>query len=137
MKKIELHSFTHFIELITKNPPEKNCVFRGVQDQLEHKLIPSVGRINKFQNDLRQLKKYEQELLSIFKLRAYGKLKRLPRNDWEWLSIGQHYGLPTRLLDWSASPLIAAFFATKPDVQPSGDLTEACENGGGNFCCNI
>jgi hypothetical protein len=36
-----------------------------------------------------------------------------PDNDWDWLSFGQHYTLPTRLLDWSAKPLVALYFAVE------------------------
>jgi hypothetical protein len=38
-----------------------------------------------------------------------------PENDWDWLSLGQHYGMSTRMSDWSANPLVALFFAVELD----------------------
>jgi len=49
----------------------------------------------------------------MFKEQALPYLDFLPDNDWDWLTLGQQYGLPTRLLDWTANPLVACYFAVE------------------------
>jgi hypothetical protein len=78
--------------------------FRGSTNS-RHRLVPSLGR-PPFTLE------HERALINIFKQNAVQFVDQRPQSEWEWLFLARHHTVPTRLLDWTESPLIGLYFAT-------------------------
>jgi hypothetical protein len=93
-------------------------VFRG-HSKTSYELIPSVGRTV---HTAKSRERYEKSLFDIFRREAKAYCDITPANDWEWLSLAQHHGLPTRMLDWTYNPIVALYFAVQEHEETDGKL---------------
>jgi hypothetical protein len=110
MKEIRINSFAEFHHTIEEYDA-RTTIYRGVRS-VQYPLIPKIGRI--VPPDSAKSKEWnEKEILRLFKEQSLPYLDFMPTNDWDWLALGQQYGLPTRLLDWTGNPLVACYFAVE------------------------
>ncbi len=111
-KKLRLESWDDFLRLIT-SPPYSNWAFRGERDE-RWPLYSSLSRyLQNFRVDPRAWPDQEDRILRIFKRKAHQFLDKPPdpADDFQWAALMQHHGAPTRLIDFTWSPYVAAFFA--------------------------
>jgi hypothetical protein len=109
---IRLKSWDEFVA-ITTAVPYHNWAYRGQRDA-DLPLASALSRyLQVFQVDRRAWREQEERILRIFKRKAVNFLKHVPErdDDFQWLALMQDHGAPTRLLDFTWSPYVAAFFA--------------------------
>ena len=118
MKEIVIHSFDELSSLVFEdcydekiNRYRNNIVYRGVCDK-SYGLDSKLNRICGHNLDL------EKSIIRSFRKYGYADLKDT-NSYWSLIATGQHFGLPTRLLDWSYSPYINLRDSPLKDKDPS------------------
>jgi hypothetical protein len=109
MGKNVLKCWDEFLNVVQSEKFDRSSyIFRGVSSS-QHNLRPKIGRI--FDGRFPYTPAREKALYKWFN--QFSALHRAGRldNPWENIALAQHHGLPTRLLDWTFNPLVAAYFA--------------------------
>ena len=117
--EIEIRSLGDLVDRATPEAPDPvtgrrrdTGVYRGAADAAAP-LLTSLDRLGGT-NPPHTKADLEEHILRNYMRYARPHVVSGNENDWEDLISAQHHGVPTRLLDWTYSPLIAAFFATRP-----------------------
>lgn len=117
MEKHNVTSFKEYFDVIETLQQTKHeiLLYRGQSGN--DPLLPSIARANPSTNSSSK----EKEMLVELKRRTQLTMKTTLTTDWEWLVYAQHFGMKTRLLDWSSNPLAALWFACSSEFAINQD----------------
>src|SRR6476661_1663628 len=109
---VTLKSWEEYVSIISDSPYQ-SWAFRGQRDASAPLYSVLSRYFMAFRVDPRAWPEQEERILRIFKRKAIHFIDHVPKrnDDFEWLALMQDHGAPTRLLDFSWSPYVAAFFA--------------------------
>lgn len=117
IKDSTVNSFEELIGLVEQFRKNGKWIFRGVT-QSNYEIMPKIGRPGSRKGkgggkNLAYDRFAEKTMIREFIRSAGPYVKHIPVTQLEWLALAQHHGMATRLLDWSTSLLVAAYFAVK------------------------
>jgi hypothetical protein len=98
--------------------------FHGLTN-VDHDLTTALQRLAGAHANIENL---ELAMLRNFRKYAHDQAPGAPDSIWQWLAVAQHHGLPTRLVDWTYSPLVALHFVTDTPSDMDRDGAVWCVN---------